>query len=211
VEETEIRIVDRESRAVLGPGATGLVLARGPQVMAGYWRDPEGTRRVLSPEGWFDTGDLGSLTPEGDLEFRGRAKDTIALLGGEKVEPGPLEDRLGESPFVEHAVVVGQDRKSLGALVVPRREAAEAEARRRGGAAPDAAVAPAAIEDLLRAECARLLTEEAGFSVHERIVRVAALPEPFTVENGLLTPTLKVRRAAVLERWADRVRGLFGE
>ncbi len=208
VAETEIRIVDRETGAPAGPGLSGVVQARGPQVMKGYWKDPELTARAVSPDGWFDTGDLGLLGPDGDLEFRGRVKDTIALRGGEKVEPQPLEDRLSGSPFVEQAVVVGQDQKVLGALLVPRREAARAEVLRR---APGEAPGPADLESLLRSECARLLTEEAGFMAHERVVRVAILEEPFTLENGLLTATLKVRRAEVLERYAERIRGMYRE
>jgi long-chain acyl-CoA synthetase len=173
--------------------------------MAGYWREPELTARVLLPGGWFDTGDLAVRCPDGDLEFRGRVKDTIALRGGEKVEPQVLEDRLHGSPWIEQVVVVGQDRKVLGALIVPRREALEAEAARCG-----APLAPAEVEALLKGECARLLTEEAGFAVHERIGRVAVLEEPFTAENGLLTATLKIRRPAVLERHGERVEALYG-
>ena len=200
--ETEIRVVHRETGAPLAHGGTGVIQARGPQVMRGYWKDPELTARVLSKEGWFDTGDLGELTPAGDLVFRGRAKDTIALRGGEKVEPQPLEDRLAESPFVEHAVVVGQDRKVLGALIVPLGPAIDAELKKRQGVTT---------EDLLKQECARLLTEEAGFAAHERVARVAVLREPFTPENGLVTGTLKVKRQAVLERYAREIEALFGE
>jgi len=210
LDETQVRVVNRDTGEALGPGQTGVIQARGPQVMRGYWKDPELTGRVLAADGWFDTGDLGLLRPDGNLEFRGRAKDTIALRGGEKVEPQPLEDRLAESPLVEHAVVVGQDRKTLGALVVPRREAAEREARRRASLPDGAPVPSGALEALIREECARLLTDEAGFAPHERIGRVALLDGPFTVEDGLLTATLKVRRAAVLERHGDRIEALFG-
>jgi long-chain acyl-CoA synthetase len=163
--------------------------------MRGYWEDPELTAKALLPEGWLDTGDLGTLTAGGDLCFRGRAKDTIALRGGEKVEPQPIEDRLAESPWIDQALVVGQDRKVLGAILVPRKEVV---------GAPD-------LEATLRAECARLLTEEAGFMAHERISRIAVLREPFTVENGLLTATLKVRRAEALARYASVVEDLLRE
>ena len=208
--ETEVRVVSRDTGVEVGPGVTGVIQARGPQVMRGYWRDPDLTARAISGDGWFDTGDLGVLATSGDLEFRGRAKDTIALRGGEKVEPQPLEDRLAESPFIKHALVVGQDRKVLGALLSARRDAAAAEVRLRGSLAPDAPVAAGALEGLLKSECARLLTAEAGFAPHERIARVALLDEPLTVENGLLTGTLKVKRQAVLERHAGRVDALFG-
>jgi long-chain acyl-CoA synthetase len=211
VAETEIAVVDRTTGAPLPAGREGVIRARGPQVMKGYWRDSEMTARVLDARGWFDTGDVGLLTPEGDLVFRGRAKDTIVLRGGEKVEPQPLEDRLMGSPFVEQAVIVGSDRKVLGALIVPRREAAEAEVRRRDSLGPEAPVDPARIEELLKSECARLLTEEAGFMAHERVARIAVIPEPFTEQNGLLTGTMKIRRPAVLERYAGEIDGMHGE
>jgi long-chain acyl-CoA synthetase len=179
--------------------------------MRGYWKEPALTAAVLRAEGWFDTGDLGSLTPEGDLEFRGRAKETVVLRGGEKVEPQPLEERLRESPFIEQAVLVGADQKVLGALILPRKDAVEGEIRRRNGVNSGEAVAAADVEALIKAECARLLTEEAGFMAHERVARFALLEEPFTAENGLLTATLKLRRPAVQERYADRIRALFGE
>jgi long-chain acyl-CoA synthetase len=207
---TEIRIADRATGAALGPGRDGAIQARGPQVMRGYWKDPELTARVLGADGWLDTGDLGALTPEGDLVFRGRAKDTIVLRSGETVEPQPLEDRLMESRFVEQAMVVGSDRKVLGALLVPRLEAAQAEVRTRRGAPPGSPVDEEEVRALLREECARLLTEEAGFMAHERVARIALVPEPFTEEAGLLTVTLKIRRAAILERYAGTVEGMYG-
>ena len=211
VAETEIRIVDRTTGAPLPTGGVGVVHARGPQVMRGYWKEPGLTASVLGADGWFDTGDLGSLTPEGDLEFRGRAKETVVLRGGEKVEPQPIEERLRESPFIEQAVLVGTDQKVLGALILPRKDAVEGEIHRRRGENGAEAVAAADVEALIKAECARLLTEEAGFMVHERVARLALLEEPFTSENGLLTATLKLRRPAVHEKYADRIRALFGE
>jgi long-chain acyl-CoA synthetase len=211
VAETQLRIVDRETRTPVGTGAQGVIQARGPQVMHGYWKDPDLTAGVLDGEGWFDTGDIGALTADGDLEFRGRAKDTIVLRGGEKVEPQPLEDRLLESPFLDQAVVVGSDRKVLGALLVPRKETVEGEVLRRKGGAAGTPVGEDEVEALLKEECARLLTEEAGFMAHERVARVLVVPEPFTVENGLLTGTLKVKRPAVLERYAAAIDRLMGD
>ncbi|MHC4925279.1 MAG: AMP-binding protein, partial [Planctomycetota bacterium] len=205
VDETEISIVDRVTGEALPTNTPGVILARGPQVMRGYWEDPERSAAVLREGGWFDTGDLGELTEEGDLVFRGRAKETIVLRGGEKIEPAPLEEQLSLSPVVAQVIVIGSDEKVLAALVVPQPEAVEAAVK----AAVEAGGDPPGVEDLVRAECSRLLTEDAGFMVHERISRVAVLEEPFTVENGLMTATLKIKRGAVLERHADRVRALF--
>ncbi|MEX1317632.1 MAG: AMP-binding protein, partial [Synechococcaceae cyanobacterium] len=129
---TGIRIVDPEQRRPLAIGEQGLVLARGPQVMAGYWGKPEATARVLDGEGWFDTGDLGRLLPDGCLVLTGRAKDTIVLSSGENIEPGPLEEALVASELIEQVMLVGHDRKQLGALVVPRRESLQDFALRAG-------------------------------------------------------------------------------
>lgn len=114
---TEVRIVDEQGRDV-APGAKGVVMVRGPQVMQGYYKRPDLTERVMDQDGWLDTGDLGMWTYDGDFSICGRAKDTIVLSGGENLEPVPIEARLCESEYIEQAVVVGQDKKYLGALIV---------------------------------------------------------------------------------------------
>ena len=119
---TEIRIVDEQGRD-LPQGQKGIVLARGGQVMVGYYKRPEETAKVLSPDGWFNTGDLGRFTIRGELSLTGRAKETIVLLGGENIEPSPIEDALKESPYLSQIMVVGQDKKHLGALIVPNFDA----------------------------------------------------------------------------------------
>jgi long-chain acyl-CoA synthetase len=104
--------------------------------MAGYYRKPEATAKAIDAEGWFDTGDLGHLLADGTLVLTGRAKDTIVLSSGENIEPGPLEEELAACSLVEQVMVVGQDRRSLGALIVPRLEALAAYAQELGVAAP---------------------------------------------------------------------------
>ncbi|MFM1841373.1 MAG: Long-chain-fatty-acid--CoA ligase, partial [Cyanobacteriota bacterium] len=120
---TEIRIVDPETRHSLPPETKGLVLIRGPQVMQGYYNKPEATAKVLDPEGWFDSGDLGWVTPQNDLIITGRAKDTIVLSNGENIEPQPIEDACLRSAYIDQIMLVGQDQKSLGALIVPNLDA----------------------------------------------------------------------------------------
>jgi long-chain acyl-CoA synthetase len=212
--ETAIRIVDPESRAPMALGQRGLVLARGPQVMGGYFGKPEATARVLDASGWFDTGDLGRLLGDGSLVLTGRAKDTIVLSSGENIEPGPLEEALAASPLLEQVMLVGQDRKQLGALLVPRGEPLAAFAAEGGLSAPDPARSPGEAADpaLLRAltrECNRLLAARPGSRSDERLGGVA-LVEPFTLENGLLTQTLKQRRDRIAERDAAAITALYG-
>jgi long-chain acyl-CoA synthetase len=120
---TEIKIVDLESGKTLSAGQKGLVLIRGPQIMRGYYRDPEATAQAIDSAGWFNSGDLGMLTPQGDLTITGRAKDTIVLSNGENIEPQSIEDACLFSSYIDQIILVGQDAKSLGALIVPNPEA----------------------------------------------------------------------------------------
>ncbi len=188
---TALKIVDAESGAPLTWGERGRVLGRGPQVMAGYFRNPEATAAVLDGEGWFDTGDLGHLMPDGTLVLTGRAKDTIVLSSGENIEPGPLEDALVAHPLVEQLMLVGQDRRQLAALMVARAERPSPEVLRA-----------------LKGEFNRLLAARPGSRSDERICGVA-LVEPFTIENGLLTQTLKQRRDRIASRDAEAIESLY--
>ena len=215
--ETSLRIVDPESRRTLAIGERGLVLARGPQVMAGYWGKPEATAKVLDGEGWFDTGDLGLLLADGTLVLTGRAKDTIVLSSGENIEPGPLEDALAALPMVEQVMVVGQDRRQLGLLLVPKAEALAAWASAQGlpgskgseaWEAGSLAADPALLKALSR-EFNRVLAARAGSRPDERLAGVAVVA-PFTIENGLLTQTLKQRRDRIAKRDAAAIEGLYG-
>ena len=214
--ETSLRIVDPESRRTLAIGERGLVLARGPQVMAGYWGKPEATAKVLDGEGWFDTGDLGLLMADGTLVLTGRAKDTIVLSSGENIEPGPLEDALAALPMVEQVMVVGQDRRQLGLLLVPKAEALAAWASAQGFPLPDGGQAgeagplpadPALLKALSR-EFNRVLAARAGSRPDERLAGVAVVA-PFTIENGLLTQTLKQRRDRIAKRDAAAIEALY--
>jgi long-chain acyl-CoA synthetase len=214
--ETSLRIVDPESRRTLAIGERGLVLARGPQVMAGYWGKPEATAKVLDGEGWFDTGDLGHLMADGTLVLTGRAKDTIVLSSGENIEPGPLEDALAALPMVEQVMVVGQDRRQLGLLLVPKAEALAAWALAQGlpvpgivqaGEAGPLAADPALLKALSR-DFNRVLAARAGSRPDERLAGVAVVA-PFTIENGLLTQTLKQRRDRIAKRDAAAIEALY--
>ncbi|MEB3172631.1 MAG: AMP-binding protein [Cyanobacteriota bacterium] len=202
---TSIRIVDPERRVPLGVGERGLVLAKGPQVMAGYFGKPEATARVLDADGWFDTGDLGCLLADGSLVLTGRAKDTIVLSSGENIEPGPLEEALVASPLIEQVMLVGQDQRKLGALLVLKPEALEAFAVAAGLPAPHvpqgdgAPVLEPTLGKALTRECNRLLAARPGARPDESLLGVA-LVEPFSIDNGLLTQTLKQRRDRIAAR-----------
>lgn len=226
---TAIKVVDPDSRSPLPQGGRGLVLAKGPQVMAGYLNKPEATAKVIDAEGWFDTGDLGYLLADGSLVLSGRAKDTIVLSSGENIEPGPLEECLVACSLVEQVMLVGQDRKSLGALVVPRPEALQAyaselglrlpphlaeSAQALGTASPDSASpinpAPdtAALYKAITSRLNRRLAARPGGRAEERLAGVA-LVQPFSLENGLLTQTLKQRRDRIASRDAAAIDSIY--
>ena len=202
---TEIRIVATERtqgpREVMGWGQVGIVQARGPQVMGGYLGRPEATAEVLDGENWFDTGDLGYLLPDGSLMITGRAKDTIVLANGENIEPAPLEDALLAHPLVQQVMVVGQDRRTLAALVVLD-EAALAEEKERAPTEPEQLTLQ------LRRELNRLLSQRRGSRREERLGALAFV-DPFTMENGLLTQTLKQRRDRIATTHQARIEALY--
>ncbi|MFN5514859.1 MAG: long-chain fatty acid--CoA ligase [Cyanobacteriota bacterium] len=219
--QTEIRIVDPETRQPLPPESQGLVLIRGPQVMRGYYRKPEATAKAIDPEGWFDSGDLGWLTPAGDLILTGRAKDTIVLSNGENIEPQPIEDACLRSPYIEQIMLVGQDQKALGALIVPNLEAlgkwAEAQGLNLAFPAPEApledlektALYHPEVTALLRTELNREVKNRPGYRADDQIKGFRFILEPFSLENGLMTQTLKIKRPVVTTRYQALISSLF--
>ncbi len=222
---TEIRIVDPETRRSLPQGQRGLVLIRGPQVMQGYYQNPEATRKAIDPEGWFDSGDLGWVTAQNDLVLTGRAKDTIVLTNGENIEPQPIEDACLRSPLISQIMLVGQDQKSLGALVVPNLEAFELWAAGHGfrldlpiepesrpvvaATLPLVDINSRSIHDKLRQELNREVQNRPGYRPDDRIGPIRLIIEPFSTENGLLTQTLKVRRNVVMDRYQGMINEMF--
>jgi len=102
---------------IVKKGEKGIIYVKGEQVMKGYYKNEEETKKVLTEDGWLNTGDIGFLTKNNNLIILGRAKDTIVLLGGENVEPQRIEEKLEENEFISHALVVGDDEKDLSALI----------------------------------------------------------------------------------------------
>lgn len=222
IPHTELKIVDPETRRDLPDGQRGLVLARGPQIMAGYYKNPEATAKAIDPEGWFDTGDLGWITQDNNVVLTGRAKDTIVLTNGENIEPQPIEDACVRSPFIDQIMLVGQDQRSLGALIVPNLEALQQWAAGQSlgidipeadtPAPPGLTIIPLTderIQKLFRTELNREVQDRPGYRPDDRIGPFQLIPEPFSVENGLLTQTLKIRRPVVTERYRGMIDAMF--
>ncbi|MBL8694097.1 MAG: AMP-binding protein [Planctomycetes bacterium] len=207
---TDVKLVTLEG-ATAKPGEVGVLRVRGPQVTKGYYRDAEQTAKAFPEDGWFDTGDLARIDERGEIWIVGRAKDTIALRGGEKIEPERVETALKASPLIAQAVVVGQDAKQLGVILVPNLERlAEVTSKAVADGAGDW-IEDEAARKALRAEIDRLVSSSAGYRPYERPVRIAILRKPLDVQNGLLTATLKVKRRAVVERYGAVITKLLAD
>ncbi len=226
---TEIQIVDSETLKPVSPGKRGLVMVRGPQIMQGYYQNPEATAKAIDAEGWFNTGDLGWVTPDNDLVLTGRAKDTIVLTNGENIEPLPIEDACLRSPYIYQIVLVGQDQRSLGALIVPNLEALQqwavtqnrhlipipidAEETTQSNSlqtnTPEIQLDSQIVQDLFRQELTREVQNRPGYRLDDRIGPFKLILEPFSQENGMLTQTLKIKRPVVMERYHGTINEMF--
>lgn len=208
---TEIKIVDPETRQPLATGEKGVVWARGPQVMAGYYQNPEATKKAIDSEGWFDTGDIGWITPQNDLVLTGRAKDTIVLTNGENIEPQPIEDACARSQYIDQIMLVGQDQKFLGALIVPNIEAVQLLVAKGNPSESEPQIdwESQAVQELFRQELNREVKNRPGYRPDDRVGPFRLILEPFTIENGMMTQTLKIKRPVVTEHYRDMINGMF--
>ena len=184
----------------------GEILCRGPNVMCGYWNKPQATAEVLQ-DGWLHTGDLGRLE-DGYLRITGRKKELIVTAAGKNIAPTLLEALLAEDPLVAQAVVVGDARNYLAALIVPNPDGLRAEIVRRQipVTSPAEALAHPQVRALYQQCIERRL---AGLSYYEQVRAFALLDRGFSVENGELTPTLKLRRGVVQEHFAATIASLY--
>jgi long-chain acyl-CoA synthetase len=186
------------------------VLVRGPNVMKGYLNKPEETAKAIDSDGWFHTGDQGRFDPEGNLIITGRIKEIIVNSYGKNVSPIPIEQALAASEYVEQVMVHGDRRPYLSALIVPSPLALQAFARAHGipfQQLADLLDNPKVIE-LYRAEVNKAL---GCFAQYEQVRQFRLIPEPFTVENGLLTPSLKMRRPQVTKAYQTELDRLYQE
>ncbi len=184
----------------------GEVLFRGPNVFAGYFKSPEETAEALAGDGWFHTGDLGELDDEGFLSITGRKKELIITSGGKNIAPAGIEAALKRIELVGEAVLIGDARKFLSALFTLEEEAA-------GRFAAEHGIEGAVHEDARLLEQLRLAVDEvnASFARVEQVRKFEVLPRSFSVEEGELTPTLKLRRRQIAESWAEVIERIYSE
>jgi long-chain acyl-CoA synthetase len=197
--DIEVRIAD-----------DGEILVRGPCVMMGYYKKPEETRAVISPDGWFATGDVGHLDKDGYLVITDRKKEILKTAGGKIVAPAPIENVLKTSPYIQNVALVGDKRRFVAALIVPNLATIEARARqeRIAFASPAELIARPWAHDLIESEIARLT---ANLAQYETIKRFALLDRDFTYDGGELTYTLKLKRRVVEQQYAGVIEGLYAE
>src|SRR5262249_53746713 len=188
--------------------ADGEILVHGPNVMRGYYGQPEATAEVLK-DGWFYTGDVGYIAKNGHLYITDRKKDLFKLSNGKYVAPQLIESLLKESEFVSQVVVVGAGRKQPVALIVPDWENLNQALAEAGEKAPKGHVElstfPAAVK-IVQKDVSRLTSELVDY---ERIRRVALLPHDFSIDGGELTPTLKVKRKVIDDRYGELIEDLY--
>jgi len=205
---TEVRIVD-ETGEEAKPGAKGVVMVRGPQVMKGYYKRQDLTDKVLSKEGWLDTGDLGMWTHKGEFSLCGRAKDTIVLSGGENLEPVPIEAKLCESEFIEQAIVLGQDQKYLAALIVPNRKRIEEYLKEKQiPYLVDKLAGMQEVKDLIERSIGEIISSKQGFKSFEHIVRFKLLTKSFEVGKEL-SAKQELKRFEINRIYKDEIQELF--
>ena len=189
----------------------GEIETRGPHVMQGYWHKPDETRAVISDDGWFKTGDIGNLDAEGFLTITDRKKELLKTSGGKYIAPQLIEQMIKGSRFVNQIVVIGNDRKFASALIVPDWEQLEAYAKYKGldglNSHADFCHSPRII-DLFERQIAARTQSLAQF---EKIKKIALLDHEFTVEGGEMTPTLKVKRRVIDEKYRAVIDRLYFE
>ncbi len=201
--------IRRDDGSIADIGEKGIIYTAGPQVMKGYYKNPKATAAVLDKKGWLNTGDIGIRLENSEVVIVGRAKDTIVLTGGENVEPEPIEDKIKESVYIDHAVVLGQDRKQLSAVVAVNEDelmklAAELKVAEYDMYTEDK------IYTVLMKEVNSLVSREHGFKTFERISRILPVRNDFSIGKEL-TQTLKIKRKYIEERYKNLIARLHND
>ena len=202
---TEIKIMNEEKDKILRFREIGKILVKGPQVMKGYLNNISATKDVLSRDGWFDTGDLGFLIPNGSLVITGRAKDTIVLSSGENIEPSPLETEILSSEFINQVQLVGQDKKCLTALVAPNIEIVENKFFENDISKLNT---NKKIGLFFKSQINNLLKNRLGARFEEQVLDCYFV-DAFTIENGLLTQTLKQKRREIVDLYSSQIEEMY--
>ena len=212
----QVRVVDDDG-IILGRCKKGNLQIKGGCVMQGYYKRPDLTDKVMTVDGWFDTGDIAILTVDGEIQLRGRKKDTIVLLGGENIEPLPIESKIKESRFVASAVVFGtnekgEDERYLTAIILPNQDELVSYAEENGIQADtyEKLVETEAIQKLIENEVAEAVNSKNGFKAYERINKIALITKPFEV-GVEMSAKQEIMRYRIAEIYKDKIAKMYAD
>lgn len=199
-----------ENGEELPVGKKGVLYIKGTSIMSGYYNSPEKTREAMDAEGWFNTGDLALRTITGELIIRGRKKNTIVLRGGENIEPAPIEMKLQQSPYINLAVVLGQDQKYLGALIVVDSDSVLSFAKNNGIASDDVEqiIKDDKVKKMYEKIVAELVSHHTGFKMYERINKICLLAKEFKVGREL-SAKQDIMRYKIEDLYKKEIASLF--
>ena len=190
-------------------GLKGVVHVKGPQEMKGYYKNPEATDKAIK-NGWMDTGDIGMINFTNTLTLTGRAKDTVVLLGGENVEPVPIEDKLSQSEYIAQVMVIGQDQKNLGAIIIPEFEKLKAWGKENGVTETDhkALIVNPKVIEFYKKEIKELNSSKNGFKSFEQVTPFFIIDKAFEVGDEL-TNLFKLKRHIITEKYKDQIKKVY--
>lgn len=212
---TDLKVVDPKTFKPLPTFSKGLVIVKGPQIMKGYYKDPEATKKVMTEDGYFITGDLGWLTRDNNLVLVGRLKETIVLSSGENVEPVPIEEAILLSPYIDQIVLVGQDKSGIGALVVPSKEALEKcginMKNIQSFKNSRNTLNHSELDALIKSEINTHIENKPNLRAFEKVKSFSVLDEGFSVDNGLMSATQKVKRNKVFEKYEEVIGSMYSK
>ena len=188
-------------------GENDEILAKGPNVMQGYWQNEQATKDTFTDDGWLKTGDCGKIDKDGFIHIIGRIKEILVLANGEKVPPADMESAIAEDALFEQSMVIGEGKPYLTALLVLNKELWKKEAQSLGVSGDDDSVLKdSKVEEFIVNRIAEQIEHFPGYA---QIYKANVTLEPWTVENGLLTPTLKLKRPVLRERFANEISHLY--
>jgi long-chain acyl-CoA synthetase len=185
-------------------GEAAALMIKGPNVMLGYWNNPDATRAVLGPDGWLNSGDTARIDEQGHVFITGRLKEIIVLSNGEKVPPADIESAIARDSLFEQVMLLGEGKPYLTVMTVLAADPWKKLAAEKG--LDPAATGAKPVEELLRA---RITAQMKAFPGYAQVRRVTATLDPWTVENGLLTPTMKLKRAKVMEKFHGEIDKMY--
>jgi long-chain acyl-CoA synthetase len=188
----------------------GEIIYRGPNVMKGYWRNEQATRDMIDEEGWLHTGDIGIVDEEGYLKITDRKKDLLVLHNGKKVAPQPIESNIKQSPFIDEIVLIGDRQSIVTALVIPNKSRLGEWAKSQNLTfdTEDALLHLPEVRKKIKQE---IDGQSAALADFEKVKRFTILNATFSIDSGELTPTLKVKRKVVVQKYAREIAAMAGE